>query len=194
MSTATFHRLTADEYLAIERAAVSKSEFFDGEMTPMSGGSEPHAFISGNVFLALKLQLKRPGLRVYGSDMRIRTSEGLYTYPDVCVLAEERQFDGDRHDVLTNPALIVEVLSPSTEAYDRGLKFRRYQQIDSLRTYILVSQHHPCVEVFSKQSDGRWISTLVRSGLIEIPFPACQIDIIEVYADVDFRLAEQPTE
>lgn len=191
MSTATIHRLTADEYLAIERAAESKSEFFDGEMIPMSGGSENHSLIAMNIGSELRRVLRGRGLRVHSSDLRITTPEGLYTYPDVSVVGPP-QFEGDQRDILLNPLLLVEVLSPSTEAYDRGAKFARYREIESLRTYVLVSQDSLNVEVFTRQLDDSWSLRTFRAGRVAIQEPACEIELAEIYDQVDLALRGTP--
>ena len=190
MSTATLHRLTADEYLSIERAAAYKSDFIDGDVIPMSGASEAHNIISGNLLAALAQRLKPRKYRVYPSDMKVRSPRGSYTYPDLTVAGDNAQFEDGRRDILLNPILIVEVLSPSTEANDRGRKFERYRSIDSLQTYVLVSQDHSAVEVYSRESSGRWSMAAFHEGAVVIPNPTCEISIAEIYDQVDFATAQ----
>ena len=185
MSTTTLHRLTSDEYLALERAAESKSEFLDGEMIPMSGGTLRHDRICLNLLLALVSQLKSRGFGVFTSNTRVLTPGGLYTYPDVSVVAEEPQLDDDCGDMLENPLLLIEVLSPSTEAYDRGAKFDRYREIETLKTYVLVSQETRQVEVFSRGVDGGWTSLIFRTGVVNIPEPQCDIELAVIYDQVN---------
>ena len=185
MSTATLHRLSADEYLALERVAESKSEFFEGEMIPMSGGSAVHSLIAMNFGSELRRVLRGQGYRVYTSDLRVLTPEGLYTYPDVSVVGDTPRFDDDQQDILLNPVLLVEVLSPSSEANDRGAKFARYREIESLRTYVLLSQNSANVEVFSRQLDDSWSLRTFRSGNVTIHDPAGEIEIAEIYDQVN---------
>ena len=185
MSTATLHRLTADEYLALERAAVSKSEFFEGEMIPMSGGTLRHDRICLNLLLALVSGLKSRGFGIFTSNTRVLTPGGLFTYPDVSVVAEEPQLDDDCGDMLENPLLLIEVLSPSTEAYDRGAKFDRYREIETLKTYVLVSQETRQVEVFSRGVEGGWTSHMFRTGVVTIPEPQCDIELAAIYDQVN---------
>ena len=194
MSTATLPTLTAEEYLTRERAAHSKSEYFNGEQLPMSGGSEAHNLISGNVLIALAQRLKPKRCRVYPSDMRVWSPLGMYTYSDVSVVADAPKFDDERRDILLNPTLIVEVLSPSTEAYDRGRKFERYREIEPLQTYILVSQDRSSVEVYSRGADGLWVMKAFHKGPVLIPAPDCQIEIAEIYDQVDFTTAQATPE
>ena len=188
MSTATIHRLTADEYLALERVAESKSEFFEGEMIPMPGGSAVHSLIAMNFGSELRRVLRGKGYRVYTSDLRVMTPEGLYTYPDVSVVGDTPRFDDDQQDILLNPVLLVEVLSPSSEANDRGAKFARYREIESLRTYVLLSQDSANVEVFSRQPDDSWSLRTFRSGNVTIHDPAGKVEIAEIYDQVNLNL------
>ena len=194
MSTTTLSRLTADEYLAIERAAVTKSEFFEGEIVPMSGGSEEHSLIAVNLVSELRRATRKLGCRVHNSDMRIWSPSGLYTYPDASVSCGQPQFEPGRRDILLNPVLIAEVLSPSTEAYDRGVKFSRYLAIDSLQTYMLISQERSLIEVFTRKPNGHWSMATHESGMVILHDPACDLDISEVYFQVDFSLAEHTPE
>lgn len=184
MSTA-LKRLTVDEYLLIERAATEKSEFFDGEVFAMSGGSARHSLISGNVIGALWAALKGR-CHVHTSDMRIKSPLGLYTYADAAVVCGADRCEGKSDDVLLNPTLVVEVLSPSTEAYDRGRKFQHYRSIDSLRTFILVSQEERLVEVFSRDDNDRWILTEFTEGLVQISQPDCELAVDDIYDQVLF--------
>ena len=193
MSTTTL-RLSADEYLALERAAESKSEFFDGEMIPMSGGSEVHNFIGGNLYVAFYLQLEPSDFSVYTSEMKAKIPGGGFTYPDLCIAGSPALLAGGTRDVLLNPLLIAEVLSPSTEAYDRGLKFSRYREIESLQTYILVSQDRICVEVCSRQANGHWDLKEYRSGKIILTSPPIELSLTHIYRRVDFSLAEHPSD
>ena len=156
MTSLARQRLTPAEYLAIERAADYKSEFFADEMFAMAGAAPAHVLITSNVTRELGTQLKGRSCRVYPSDLRVKVSEtGLYTYPDVVIVCGEQQFDDEHRDTLLNPTLIVEVLSPSTEAYDRGEKFDHYSQLESLQEYVMIAQDRPRVERYVRAVPGR---------------------------------------
>ena len=134
MNPQTQPRLTAEDYLAIERSAEFKSEFFDGEIFAMSGASEPHNIIVTNTIIELGNQLKKRPCKLYANDMRVKVDPtGLYTYPDLVVMCGKAQFDDTHFDTLLNPTLIIEVLSDSTEAYDRGRKFEHYRKLNHWR-------------------------------------------------------------
>jgi Uma2 family endonuclease len=150
-------RLTEEQYLQIERLAKTKSEFHDGQMFAMSGGSLNHSLIAADM-IALLRSRKPAGCRVFTSDLQIKVAAtGLLTYPDCGIFCGEPQFAGDRQDVILNPVLIVEVLSPSTEAYDRGKKFESYRCIPSFREYLIVHQDSRHVEHYSRHDDGGWL-------------------------------------
>ncbi|OQY58172.1 MAG: hypothetical protein B6245_13195, partial [Desulfobacteraceae bacterium 4572_88] len=150
--------LTEKEYLEIERQAEYKSEYFEGQMFAMSGASEAHNLIVANLIFTLILQLKNTPCRIYPSDMRVKVREnGLYTYPDVIVVCDEAKFDDEHQDTLTNPLLIIEVLSKSTEAYDRGSKFAMYRKLGSLAEYLLVDPSRPQAEQYVRQEENRWL-------------------------------------
>lgn len=181
--------LSPEEYLQIERAAEFKSEYFAGEMFGMAGGSPAHALIGGNVLRNLGNQLQSGRCVPYNSDLRIEISTtGLYTYPDVSIICGPLQFSDLGDDIVTNPALIVEVLSDSTEAYDRGTKFDHYRTISTLREYVLVSQKQPLVEVFLRQTDGTWRLTPVRGldAAVRLDSLECDLRLAEVYRHVEF--------
>src|SRR5262245_40848956 len=133
MSTAAAKRVSVSEYLERERTVETKSEFYAGEVFAMASGSEAHSLIAVNLASEIRANLKdRPG-RVYNSDLRVATPRGLYTYPDVTVICGSPEFLDDQRDTLLNLSTIFEVLSPTTEAYDRGKKFEQYRSISSLR-------------------------------------------------------------
>lgn len=152
--------LTPEQYLEIERKAEFKSEYFNGEMFAMAGARLAHNLLVGNLVTSLNLQLRSKACLVLPSDMRVRVSAtNLYTYPDVIGICDEPQFLDDQTDTLLNPGLIVEVLSPSTEAYDRGRKFDHYKSIESLREYLLVASDRVHADLYTRQADGRWLLT-----------------------------------
>jgi Uma2 family endonuclease len=189
MSAATRTKLTAAEYLAIERKAEYKSEFYDGEMFAMAGASEEHCLAKDNLAREVGYQLKAGPCRVVTSDLRVLVNAtGLYAYPDVVIYCDRPQFVDDVFDTLLNPLAIVEVLSPSTENYDRGTKFRHYRQIPSLQEYVLVSQDQPLVERHVRQSDGSWLMTEIAGldRVLEFGCVPARVPLGEVYRGVTF--------
>jgi Uma2 family endonuclease len=182
-------RLTPEQYLEIERKAEFKSEYFNGEMFAMSGGTRRHSLIGGNIYSALHSQLRGKSCEVHGSDLRVLVHpSGLYTYPDVSVVCGPPLLLDDTEDTLLNPILIVEVLSPSTEAYDRGAKFRRYREIESLRGYLLASSASIGLDYFTPGPDGRWTLTAVDGPeeTLSLEVIGCTLPVAEVYARVQF--------
>jgi Uma2 family endonuclease len=181
------HRLTEAEYLEAERQAQFKSEFFDGEVFAMAGGSPRHSLIAGNVLAELRSHLKGRPCVVFNSDLRVKVeATGLLTYPDVSVVCGPQRLFED--DTLLNPRLVAEVLSESTEAYDRGRKFRHYRQIDSLHEYLLISQAEPRLELFIRQDNGQWLLR-EAAGLettLELPCLEIILALAEVFAKVEF--------
>lgn len=155
MASSPVSKLTEQEYLAIERAAEFRSEFVNGEMFAMSGGTMNHADLQRNLLLELHLAVKMRGCKAVGPDLRVKISARTYVYPDVSVVCGKPAAD-ENQDNLLNPVVIVEVLSPSTEKYDRGLKFQLYRTIQSLKDYILVDQHQILVEHYTRQPGGTW--------------------------------------
>jgi Uma2 family endonuclease len=175
--------------LDIERAATYRSEYFDGEMFAMAGGSPRHSLIGANVIRELGNGLKGRPCAVYESNLRILISAtGLYTYPDASVICGPLEFEDEHRDTVLNPTLLVEVLSGSTEAYDRGEKSAHYRRIPSLREYLLVSQKEPKIERFLRNDDGTWTLTEVEGMDAVLPLPSLGIAISlrEVYDKVDF--------
>ncbi len=185
--------LTPEEYLAGERAAEEKHEYFQGEAFAMGGASFAHVAVSSNLLIALGTQLQGKPCRVFSADLRVSVSRtGLYTYPDVSVLCDEPQFDDDQRDTLLNPRLLIEVLSSSTEAYDRGKKFVHYRTIESLAEYVLVAQDQPRIEQFVRQPSGDWLwhEAAALEESIRLPSIECELKLAEVYDRVEFPDAE----
>jgi Uma2 family endonuclease len=180
---------TPNEYLAWERKQETKHEYWAGEVYAMAGASERHNLISLNFGAELRTQLRSRGCRVYPGDMRIRIPvTGLYTYADVTVVCGRPEFDDSELDTLLNPTLIVEVLSKSTESYDRGTKFQNYRSLASLTDYLLVAQDRPQIEHYARQGDNQWLLTEV-TGLetsIALPSLGCTISLADVYDLVEF--------
>lgn len=179
-------RYTPEEYLALERAAEFRSELIDGEIVAMSGASANHNVIAGNCFAAIHYQLRGRPCRIFMADMRVRVdSAGLYTYPDLTGLCGEPVFDDEQADTLLNPGLLVEVLSPSTEAYDRGEKFALYRRLDSLIDYVLVSQDKMRVEHYRRR-DEQWVLTVYEDPAASLVLDslAVTLPIGEIYDKV----------
>ncbi|HEV7859329.1 MAG TPA: Uma2 family endonuclease [Pyrinomonadaceae bacterium] len=185
--------LTPEEYLSIERKAEYKSDYFNGEIFAMTGASREHNLITTNIIGELRQQLKGKSCEVYPSNMRVRVPAArLYTYPDVVVVCGEPKFEDAYVDTLLNPTLIVEVLSRSTETYDRGRKFGYYRTIESLSAYLIVEQDEYKIEQYVKQADGRWLLSEETSleGAIELACVECRLALSEVYERVDLSRSE----
>jgi len=177
--------LTPAEYLAFERQQTdAKHEYLNGQITAMSGASREHNLIVGNAFASLHGQLRGRGCEVYSNDMRVHIpATGLYTYPDIVALCGEPVFEGDQFDTLLNPHVIIEVLSSSTEAYDRGTKFAHYRSIESLQAYVLIAQDRPHIELFERGTDGRWVLSEAKGpeSHLELEALGCVLELSEVY-------------
>jgi Uma2 family endonuclease len=188
MSALPHPRITPEQYLEIERAAETKSEYYNGQMYAMSGGSYRHAQVIGNVTGELWTRLKGQPCSVTPSDMRARTSpSGLYTYPDVMVICGEPIFADGRSDTVLNPTLMIEVLSPSTESKDRGFKFAQYRRIESLREYVLISQDEARVECFVRQPTGQWLLAefVGLDAICHLESVDCDLPLSEIYYRVE---------
>ncbi len=180
-------KMTAKEYLEIERRAEHKSEFYNGEMFAMAGASKAHNLIVGNLLRSLGNRLEARNCNVYPSDIRVKIERiNKYTYPDVSVTCGKEVHEDDREDVLLNPILIVEILSPSTEAYDRGDKFQHYQFIKSLQEYVLIAQDACRVEQYIRQHDWEWTYRVYSSleDAVKLESINCELPLKEVYLKV----------
>jgi Uma2 family endonuclease len=183
-------RYTLEEYLELDRTSEERFEFWDGEVFCMSGVSEEHDRIEGNIFAFLRSQLTERGCRVFLANMRIKVpSAPPYRYADLsalCGKAEFKEIGGV--DALINPTLIIEVLSPSTEAYDRGDKFTHYTSIPTLREYLLVAQHRPHVTRLLRQDDDTWNHSQVNDleSSVYLNSLDCELPLSEIYRDVTF--------
>jgi Uma2 family endonuclease len=181
--------LTPEEYLDIERKAEHKSEYFNGEIFALAGTSKEHNIIAGNLIAVLKSQLREKSCEVFFSELRVRVpSTSLYTYPDIIVVCGEQKFEDKEFDTLLNPTLIIEILSESTESYDRGKKFENYLQFESLQEYVLVSQKQVRIEKYLRQDKGKWLFSEERSleKVIELPSIKCSFPLREVYRNINF--------
>lgn len=187
MATAALTYYTPEEYLALERNAEFKSEYLDGRIVAMTGASIRHVTITTNVIGELRARLRGGRCRVFSGDMRIQIGGGRrYTYPDAAAVCGEVRVADGTPDSLLNPALIVEVLSPSTEAYDRGEKFLHYRTIESLQEYVLIAQDRVLVERFVRGGDFWTLSTLTDLDVsLELVSVDCSIPLREIYYNVD---------
>lgn len=179
--------VSPDEYLRLERLAETKSEYVDGVVLATAGASPRHVAITGNVFSELHQQLKGATCRAYSQDLRVHIREsGMYAYPDVVVVCGDEEFDERDVDSLLNPTLIVEVLSPSTEACDRGRKFDHYKERASLQEYVLVAQDRVSLHRYSRQGE-QWLLTAVTrlDDVIELPSIGCTLALRDVYDRVE---------
>jgi len=189
MSAIAKTKLTPEEYLEFERKSEIKHEYFDGEIFAMSGAKRNHNKITTNLSGLVWQHLKSKNCENYSSDMRVFVPEtGLYTYPDLVVVCGEPKFKDDVFDTLLNPVLLIEVLSDSTEGYDRGKKFQHYRSIESLQEYVLVAQDEARIEKYVKRGDGFWFFTEAVGVESEIEFASieCRIALGEVYDKIDF--------
>jgi Uma2 family endonuclease len=188
MSTLPKTSLTPEQYLEIERKAEFKSEYYQGEMCAMAGAQRDHNRLVVNSVAQIHSQLRGRPCEVYSNDMRVRVGTAeFYTYPDIVVACDARFLDAE-FDTLTNPVVIIEVLSPSTEAYDRGKKFAIYRILDTLREYVVVSSDRVQVERFSRRDGGQWLLTAVSrlEDSIELESIGCTLSLKEAYERVEF--------
>ena len=188
MSSQPRIRLTPDEYLTIERQAEYKSEYFNGEVFAMSGGTKQHNLITVNVSSSLHAQLRKRPCTVYSSDQRVKVSAtGLYTYPDISVVCGEAKYDNNQQDTLLNPTVIIEVLSKSTAGYDRDEKFAHYRKLDSLSQYVLIAQVRCHVETYTRQASGDWLLSETDEIQQSITLPAieCRLTLSDIYEKVE---------
>ena len=189
MSAVPKRKLTVAEYLAIEEKADYKSEFFNGEMFAMAGASPTHCFVKENLSIELGNRLKGGPCRAVSSDMRVMVERtGLRTYPDLVIVCGAPVYDPENAHTLMNPTALIEVLSPSTEKYDRGAKFRNYQRIPSLMEYVLVAQDEPVCDRYLRQADGSWalVSFVGLTETLAFTSVPVRIPMADVYAGVVF--------
>lgn len=180
--------LTAEEYLAAERRAETKCEFLGGEIFAMSGGAHAHSAIATNLTIALGVALRGKGCRPLNSDMRLKVeATGLYAYPDLQVVCGQPLFEDESSDTLLNPTVIVEVLSPSTAAWDRGKKFWHYRHLDSLTHYVLVASDQPLVEVYTRQPNGGWLLAAHDTTAATVTLSALDVSVAlaDIYSGIE---------
>lgn len=181
---------SSEEYLTLEEAADYKSEYYQGEIFAMSGASVNHNRIAGNVHAALNNAFDAKPCEAFMGDVRLLVKKnGLYTYPDVMVVCGQLEFAEGRTDTLTNPIVIVEVLSKSTQDYDRGAKFELYRAIETLQDYVLIDQARIHVEYFRKLEDGRWLLQEFNQleAILRIEAVGVEIPLSRVYQRVEWE-------
>jgi Uma2 family endonuclease len=190
MSAIPKTKLTSAEYLEFERKSEIKHEYFNGEIFVMSGAKRNHNKVATNINGLVWQHLKGKNCESYSNDMRVFVSKtGLYTYPDLVVVCGEPLFQDNVFDTLLNPVLLIEVLSETTESYDRGKKFQHYRSIESLEEYVLVSQTEARIEKYVKHGDGFWLLSEAVGLDSEIEFSSieCRIALAEVYDKIEFE-------
>lgn len=197
MSTVPVRRYTAEEYLALERQSETKHEFYRGEIFAMAGASLPHNRIVSNLLFRARSSLTAGPCEVLPSDMRVKTPRGLYTYPDMVIVCGEADLEDSVKDTLLNPTVLFEVLSPSTEAYDRGKKFEFYREIQSLREFVIVSQDRMLVEHFVREDDlahWRMAPLCLPHEELQVLDGRCCLTLANVYENVVFAPPATDTE
>ena len=179
---------SVEDYLYWERLADVRSEFYDGHIVMMAGGSPGHSLLTANMIVELGNVLRGSGCRVYSSDLKVRSGPTQFVYPDATVICGELHYHDAEADVVTNPCLVVEVLSPSTENNDRGVKWMRYQRMPTLTDYLLVSQDEPRVEHRHRDEAGEWQSVTYQGQEAEINVPSlnCRIPLRQIYDGIEF--------
>ncbi|MCI0421816.1 MAG: Uma2 family endonuclease [Acidobacteria bacterium] len=193
MSSHPKFRVTPEQYLALDRKAEGKSEYYDGELFLMTGASRRHNLIVLNVGSELRAQLKSRQCEVYPSDMRVRIpNHTRYVYPDISVVCATPNFEDDQDDILLNPTVVIEVLSASTEAYDRGRKFDDYRRIPSLQEYLLIAQDERRALLNSRRLDGQWLLSEASQpdDIIDLVSISCRLSFTEIYSKVN---VDQPS-
>ena len=188
---------TFEEYLAREKNALTKSEYYRGQIFAMAGASPRHNMIAVNAVASLRVRLRGSPCRPFHSDQRIRIpASGLATYPDVSIVCGDLQLDAVDRDAIVNPRVICEVLSKSTESYDRGKKFDLYRQLESLQEYVLVAQDEPQVDHYVLQAHGSWLLTVFKGLEAKLEFPSLSIELLlsEIYEDIEFGPEEGSTD
>jgi Uma2 family endonuclease len=188
MASNPITKVTAEEYLALDRAAEFRSEFLDGEIIAMSGGSMRHAELGANLIGEVRAALRKTQCRTYTSDFRVRVSSRMYAYPDVTVVCGKPLLADNREDILLNPTVIFEVLSPSTEHYDRGVKFQRYREVESLQDYILVAQDQIRIEHYTRSDEYTWTlrDYLHAEDVLKIASIGVSVPLASIYERIEF--------
>jgi Uma2 family endonuclease len=194
MQTQTEKRYyTPEEYLQLEEIAESKSEYRDGEILPMAGGTTNHNEIAGNFYANFKFKNKGQNYKIYIGDVKLWVPRyHLYTYPDVMVIQGAPVYQGSANTIVTNPLIILEVLSNSTKSYDRTDKFRFYRSIPDLKEYVMVEQNEYYIEQYAKNTEGQWVLTEYDSqqAILSLQSIEFQLPLIDIYEGIDFNIRQ----
>ena len=184
---------TVEEYLAFERKALDKHEYVDGEIIAMAGASREHNLIGTNTTVALATNLRGKGCEVYANDMRVRMKGKEYGYPDVVVVCSEPEFADEEFDVLLNPTIVVEVLSPSTRFRDKTEKLETYQKMESIKECLLIEQSGMRVEHYIKQTPNQWLLRIYENAgdTVKLESIGCEILLSDIYLQVEFKTVLQ---
>ncbi len=185
---------TVEQYLEFERTSEIKHEYLDGSIYAMTGASPNHNLIAVNTAASLHAQLRKHPCIVFPSDQRVK-ADRLYAYPDISVVCGTPQYTDETPRTLLNPTVIVEVLSPSTEAYDRGTKSQHYRELASLQEYLLIAQDSYRVEHYVRQHNGQWLLSDVVGidATLELASIGCTLSLADVYEKVTFEDEENPS-
>jgi len=188
MSSLPNPRYTPGQYLEMDRNADRRSEYVNGEILSMAGASREHTLIVTNLVREVSGRLRRRPYETYSNDMRVKISPSRYTYPDLTVVCGTPGFADKNFDVLLNPSVIMEVLSPTTEKDDRSWKFAHYRRLATLKDYVMLSQYRPVLEHYTRQADDQWVLTEIREleGVLRLPSIGCDLPLSEIYERVEF--------
>jgi Uma2 family endonuclease len=180
--------ISVPEYLEIERTSEEKHEYYKGELFSMAGGKRVHAVIAGNILTKINNQIENKPCIAFGSDMKVQVkSDGLFTYPDISALCGEEKYLDAKEDTLLNPSLIIEVLSESTENYDRGKMFILYRELESLQEYVLVSSEYKKIEIYRRTANNQWLLSDVKEDEpVVFETIQCSVSLKEIYNKVQF--------
>jgi Uma2 family endonuclease len=184
--------MTVEEYLAMERAGDAQHEYIDGQIYLMTGGTGNHSMIAVGAASNLFAQLDDNRGRVFQSNMPVKIRTGVYTYPDISVVCGAPLYEDEVRDTLLNPTVIIEVLSPSTEKYDRGDKFHFYTSLETVQEYLLIAQHTHCIEQYVRQPDGKWLyaKAVGEDAVIELPSINGTLRLATVYRQATFEVED----
>lgn len=187
---------TDDEYLLLEEHAESRSQFYYGEIFAMAGANRRHNIISTNVTASLHAQLRRRPCEVYQNDMRVKVHKNFYTYPDIVVVCGKPEIERKGGENLLNPTVLIEVLSRSTEKFDRNEKARQYRTLSSLKELVLISQDKPHIEHYARQESGSWLITEITAleTVLKLNSIECELNLADVYEKADFTETETTDE
>lgn len=186
--------ISETDYLEEERKALAKSEYYKGDVFAMSGASSKHNAITGALIGELYAFLKGKNCKVYPSDLRVHNpANGLYTYPDVTIVCGKEEYLDEEFDTLLNPTVLIEVLSPTTEEYDRGTKFKLYRSIPSLKNYIMISSTEVSAEIYTRMENNEWKLSMAKEkeGIIHISAIEYELALMDVYAQVEDLMAKE---